>query len=670
MKTLQIESTTKNNAQKEFHKTQILKHMNMKNLLSLLLFFCILNVNAQNPTYQEKLYYTCKIWGFVKYYHSEVSNCLVDWDDALKKRLPYIKAAVTNDDFNDELITLLKAAGPMNISLDVLPDTIPPELKRNLDFSWFNNPVIRNDVKETLDAIKYSFRPHPNCWVRHDIYGQGGWLNFVHDDPRVNLNTFTSFPNESTRLLIAFKYWNILHYFNPYNYILDVPSDSMLYNNILAVANATGPYTFYLGIKKMAKDLDDAHAEGRTRSKYVMPPYYYYSPKIILTYAQNKYIVAKTSWNNIERGDVIVSVNGIPVKNLEDNLRPYISAGNNSVFHRTMCQFILNGDQGTSINIVYSDSLGNNHTLNATRTDFIYTDWFYSYYPNDSLAQVKWKKLGCNIGYVNMGQLQKEDVDAMYSNLRTCSAIIFDIRNYPNGTAWPIADKMYPNRAMHIKFMVPDATYPGTFYWYHAYLGIDGNPAPYEGKVIILMNEQTQSQAESSCMILENMKNSVKIGSQTAGANGDVSYFNLSEDIQAGFSSVGVFYPNGDSTQRIGIRPDILVYPTPEGIRNHRDEVLEKALQVAGCVTSVHDLKQPVSTTKVYPNPTTGLFYIKTNFTNNQTVDIIDINGTHVFSKNINGNAEIDASNLSSGAYTLIIRSAAGIVRKKLIILH
>src|ERR1035437_7340620 len=103
----------------------------MKKLLLLLLLVCIKQENAQNPTYQQKLFYTCKIWGFVKYFHSGDSTCSVNWDSILVNRLPKIKNAVTNNNFNDELDTLLNAAGPMTIVPGALPDTIQPELNRN-----------------------------------------------------------------------------------------------------------------------------------------------------------------------------------------------------------------------------------------------------------------------------------------------------------------------------------------------------------------------------------------------------------------------------------------------------------------------------------------------------------------------------------------------------------
>lgn len=46
-------------------------------------------------------------------------------------------------------------------------------------------------------------------------------------------------------------------------------------------------------------------------------------------------------------------------------------------------------------------------------------------------------------------------------------------------------------------------------------------------------------------------------------------------------TGVGIFYPDRTEVQRIGITPDIEVKTTIAGIRSGRDEILEKALNVA-----------------------------------------------------------------------------------------
>jgi len=45
-------------------------------------------------------------------------------------------------------------------------------------------------------------------------------------------------------------------------------------------------------------------------------------------------------------------------------------------------------------------------------------------------------------------------------------------------------------------------------------------------------------------------------------------------------SGIGVYYPDGRETQRIGIVPDIELKPTIEGIKKGQDEVLQKAIEI------------------------------------------------------------------------------------------
>ena len=85
-------------------------------------------------------------------------------------------------------------------------------------------------------------------------------------------------------------------------------------------------------------------------------------------------------------------------------------------------------------------------------------------------------------------------------------------------------------------------------------------------------------------------------------------------------------------------------------------------------LTGIESLSAIDNTIIVYPNPTTGTFTIKTSTTDKLTVDLYDVNGRHVFSKNVVGTADIDANSLDNGIYTLTIKNDLGIVNKKLVI--
>src|SRR5262249_55204692 len=48
-----------------------------------------------------------------------------------------------------------------------------------------------------------------------------------------------------------------------------------------------------------------------------------------------------------------------------------------------------------------------------------------------------------NLGYVRMDRLLPSEVDSMFDALKGTRALIFDLRGYPNGTAWQIAPHIH-----------------------------------------------------------------------------------------------------------------------------------------------------------------------------------------------------------------------------------
>ncbi len=105
-------------------------------------------------------------------------------------------------------------------------------------------------------------------------------------------------------------------------------------------------------------------------------------------------------------------------------------------------------------------------------------------------------------------------------------------------------------------------------------------PVTSKLKMLRRVNELTQSQAEYTAMAFRAGNNTIIIGSTTAGADGNVSTISLPGGLKTGISGIGVYYPDGTQTQRIGIIPDIQVEPTINGIKEGKDEVLEMAIKL------------------------------------------------------------------------------------------
>ena len=137
-----------------------------------------------------------------------------------------------------------------------------------------------------------------------------------------------------------------------------------------------------------------------------------------------------------------------------------------------------------------------------------------------------------------------------------------------------------PESTPFVKFSEGGIENPGLFTFTKATNAGRKNPRYYKGKVVILINEITQSSAEFHAMAYRVNPNTTIIGSTTAGADGNGSKFYLPGGISTMISGIGVYYPDGKETQRIGIVPDIELKPTIQGVKNRQDELMNKALEI------------------------------------------------------------------------------------------
>lgn len=157
--------------------------------------------------------------------------------------------------------------------------------------------------------------------------------------------------------------------------------------------------------------------------------------------------------------------------------------------------------------------------------------------------------------------------------------MVIDIRNYPSEfVVFVLGSRLIEDPTPFARFTVGDLDNPGAFTWTEPITLQPVKPS-YPGRVAILVDEVSLSQAEYTAMALSAGPRAVVVGSTTAGADGNISQIPLPGGLRTLISGIGVFYPDKTPTQRVGVRIDIPASPTVEGIREGRDEVLEAALR-------------------------------------------------------------------------------------------
>ena len=99
------------------------------------------------------------------------------------------------------------------------------------------------------------------------------------------------------------------------------------------------------------------------------------------------------------------------------------------------------------------------------------------------------------------------------------------------------------------------------------------------GKIIFMTDGRAISYAESVMGYVADRKLGTIIGGATAGTNGNIATFTVPGGFNITFTGMRVTGHDGRTPHHlVGITPDIPATPTIAGLRNGRDEVLDRAL--------------------------------------------------------------------------------------------
>lgn len=196
-------------------------------------------------------------------------------------------------------------------------------------------------------------------------------------------------------------------------------------------------------------------------------------------------------------------------------------------------------------------------------------------------TEVAFRVINDSIGYINLRYLEVPEINGMMSKLLKLDKLIIDIRNYPNGVLYELSKYLNPNPSEFVKIFIPNIVHPGEFIWWDFPLltGTD-NIKYYKGHIVLLVNENTQSHAEFTTMCLQTASNVTTIGSMTAGTDGNVSMITLPGGIDTYFTGIGIEYPDGTPTQRVGVKIDTIIKPKLEDLEKRIDRLLEYAIQL------------------------------------------------------------------------------------------
>jgi C-terminal processing protease CtpA/Prc len=513
-----------------------------------------------------------RLWGFLKYYHPAIAAGKHNWDYELFRIIPKLLNAKSKQDKQEVIYTWTSKLGTFKANeVETFVDGID---KMEPDFSWINEDNYSSKLLTKLDSVKRAERTDDHYYV--GLNTNVGNPEFKNENPYATMK----YPDAGYRLLSLFRYWNMIEYFFPYKYLIGQDWQKVLPEFVPKFVNAANETEYKLAALALIARIHDTHAniyQDTALDKFFGNQY----APVELTFVEDKPVVTNYfhqvlgEKSGLKVGDVIETVNGKKIQQIIQEKMPLTPASNYPTQLRNIARDLLRTNDSLLTVTYLRDSKPEQLKIKA------YDKKMINIYANYNSKDTSFKMIRPDVSYLFPGKIKNSHLPAIAPDLLKSKGLVIDLRCYPSDfIVFSLANYLLPEPKSFAKFSTGSLTKPGTFTLGAPVKNGSANENYYKGKIVIIVNELSQSQAEYTAMAFSTAPNVSVIGSTTAAADGNISAIVLPGQVNTFISGIGVYYPDGRETQRIGIVPDIEVKPTIKGIKEGRDELLEKALEI------------------------------------------------------------------------------------------
>ncbi|WP_108822729.1 S41 family peptidase [Dysgonomonas sp. Marseille-P4361] len=526
-------------------------------------------LDSLTPQMLENLEALGRVWGFLKYYHPEVTKGKYNWDYELFKVLPTIGNAKDKEERSKQIGKWIDKYGEIKDKEEyIIADS--SKYSRIINLDWLNDESIFNkELIEKLNTVKNAKRSKKSNYYMLLYRGMGRDYNGMEKAYK-NI----SWEDQGYRILTLFRLWNAVEYCAPYVEMTDNPWRTLLKEYIPLFLKRENKTEYELSIVKLFSNVNESHGGIRIPNhslsgSHFIPRYWAEPTSLKLIKSQEgKVVVSETEWEEFQRGDVILKVGDKTIDEAIKEREPYLATSNPSTLYRDLLPYIFSFDSTPTRLTIERDG----NQIEKMIGKLTKAKERVGIRKPQSYTLEKY-----NIGYIDVSKVKAEEISKIVRENK--NGIILDMRSYPDynvmRTLVPLlTDKAYP----YVWFSSNESTQVGNFKFMAEYK-TEANSDYYKGKVAIVVNEGTQSHGEFSSMAYRKAPRSAIIGSQTAGADGNIQTFSLPGNISVTYTGLGTYYPNWEVCQRVGLKIDIPVRPTVKGVREGRDELLEEAIK-------------------------------------------------------------------------------------------
>jgi len=582
-------------------------------ILCAILVMCTTSCKAQKDQITP-LKTFAKAYGYVKYFHPSDEASQIDWKNFASYGANEILKCSSQTEVIDKLNALFKPIAPGVVfsnkkSKYELKAITPPNKEEYVPTYWQHKGVsidmnysydvyqsvrvnvfseINKDGETQIVKEESIFDAAPKFGeiiekeIGDNIFFQAPLTLYGNDEGtypkskdleslKKGLNMVNMRPNNlPMKLGNIINTYNVFQHFYPYFEEVGVDWDKELEVALKRSFNDKTDLDHLITLQKFTSPLKDGHIQvkGANRGMYQLPiNWEFIESELIITDVFNDSL-------GINIGDIVTKINDQSIEDYFSEINSTISAGTDGFLRYLTQRVSLFGEVDTEL------------TISVNNRDIILKrDSSYTYRITEIPIQKNtYKILDQDIYYLNLSKISMDTITMLLPKLQESNGIICDLRGYPNGNHDLISHLLEERDTSKSWMRIPEIIYPDqekiTGFETHSW---DLEPKrPYLGdkKVVFIIDGRAISYAESYMSFIEGYDLATIVGQPTAGTNGNVNSFNLLGGYAISWTGMKVLKHDGSQHHGIGIKPDVLVNRTIEGVKAGRDEFLEVALNI------------------------------------------------------------------------------------------
>lgn len=525
-------------------------------------------IDALSDRQLDDLVLLGEVWGFLKYFHPALTAGTRQWDYELFRWLPRILAAKTPEEARRLLADWIDTLGPLAPCSPCVPEPAAANVQLPSPTGWIRDEArLGSRLSRQLVEVYRNRRPGTQFYV--SLVPGVGNPNFQNEP----LYAQVASPDSGFQILAAYRFWAIVQYWFPYRDLIPGNWTQALRESLAAVAQAREGKEFDRAMLKLTARVADTHV-NLWGSLAARPPEGECQLPVAMRFIDGRAVVSRIADGQqpaVRRGDVLTRLDGEPIGALVARWLPYYAGSNEAARMRDIANSMTRGACGDLPLDIERDGKAMPVVARRVPAQQVRLDLFHD------LPGETFRRLSPEVAYLKLSSIKSADVAGYVEAAKGTKGLIVDLRNYPGEfVVFSLGSAFVDAETPFALFTVPGLSDPGAFVWGNT-VRLTPSALHYAGKIVILVDEVTQSQAEYTAMALRASPRATILGSTTAGADGNASRIPLPGGRRSMISGIGVFHPDKRPTQQVGIVPDIVVKPTLRGIREGRDELVERA---------------------------------------------------------------------------------------------